>query len=76
MSDNQVDGLVRLRDTVSLTQAAEILGFDSFRAVNELIRKGFLKSYRLKFNRNKRVLRKDIEALTILEEIDETRSAA
>ena len=71
-----MDGMVRLKDTVSLTQAADMLGFDSFRAVKELIRKGHLKSYRLKFNRNQRVLRKEVEALTILEEVNESGSTA
>ena len=61
--------VMRISDTYSLSEAAEVLGFENFRNVNELIRKGFLKSYKTKFSRNKRVLRKEVEALTEVEEI-------
>jgi len=68
MSDTQVNGIVKLSDTYSLTEAATKLGFDSFRSVKHLVNKGILKSYKTKFSRYKRVLKADVEALTELEE--------
>jgi len=68
MSDTQVNRIVKLSDTYSLTEAASKLGFDSFRSVKHLVKKGVLKSYKTKFSKYQRVLKKEVEALTELEE--------
>lgn len=68
MSDTQVNGIVKLSDTYSLTEAATKLGFDSFRSVKHLVKRGVLKSYKTKFSKYQRVLKKEVEALTELEE--------
>lgn len=69
MSDKNGDKNIRLDETLSLSEAALVLKFDSFRSINELIRKKKLKSFRTPFSRNKRVLKSEVEALTIMEEI-------
>jgi len=68
MSGTKVNGIVRLNETYSLTEAATKLGFDSFRSVKHLVKKGVLKSYKTKFSKYQRVLKKEVEALTELEE--------
>lgn len=60
---------VRLSETISLSEAAVILGYDSFRSVKELIKRKKLKGYKTSYSRNTRVLKSDIEKLTIMEEI-------
>ena len=54
---------------LSLSEAARILKFDSFRSVNELIKAKKLRAFKTPFSRNKRVLKSEIEALTVMEEI-------
>jgi hypothetical protein len=60
---------VRISDTLSLTEAALMLKFDNFRGVSELIRNKKLRAFKTPFSRNKRVLKSEVEALTIMEEI-------
>ena len=60
---------VRLADTLSLSEAAMVLKFDSFRSVNELIKAKKLRAFKTPFSRNKRVLKSEVEALTVMEEI-------
>jgi hypothetical protein len=60
---------VRLGETLSLSEAARVLKFDSFRSVNELIRTKKLRAFKTPFSRNKRVLKSELEALTVMEEV-------
>lgn len=69
MSEKVCGKQVRLADTLSLSEAARILKFDSFRSVNELIKAKKLRAFKTPFSRNKRVLKSEIEALTVMEEI-------
>lgn len=69
MSEKVCEKQVRLADTLSLSEAAKILKFDSFRSVNELIKAKKLRAFKTPFSRNKRVLKLEIEALTIMEEV-------
>jgi hypothetical protein len=69
MSEKVCGKQVRLAETLSLSEAARILKFDSFRSVNELIKAKKLRAFKTPFSRNKRVLKSEIEALTVMEEI-------
>ena len=69
MSEKVCGKQVRLADTLSLSEAARILKFDSFRSVNELIKAKKLRAFKTPFSRNKRVLKSEIEALTVMEEV-------
>lgn len=69
MSENVCGKQVRLADTLSLSEAAMVLKFDSFRSVNELIKAKKLRAFKTPFSRNKRVLKSEVEALTVMEEI-------
>jgi hypothetical protein len=69
MSEKVCGKQVRLAETLSLSEAARILKFDSFRSVNELIKAKKLRAFKTPFSRNKRVLKTEIEALTVMEEI-------
>jgi hypothetical protein len=69
MSEKVCGKQVRLAETLSLSEAARILKFDSFRSVNELIKAKKLRAFKTPFSRNKRVLKSEIEVLTVMEEI-------
>ena len=69
MSEKVCGKQARLAETLSLSEAARILKFDSFRSVNELIKAKKLRAFKTPFSRNKRVLKSEIEALTVMEEI-------
>ena len=58
-----------IRDTVSLSEAAEMLGLDGFRNVKHLIKKGLLRSYKSKFSNRVRVSRAEVLTLTEVEEV-------
>ena len=55
-------------DTISQSEAAEILGLPNFRSVSYLIRRGILKAYKKKWSKWNVVLRKDVLALKEVEE--------
>lgn len=58
-----------VRSTLSLSEAAEILGFKSFRQVNTLIKKGLLSPFKTKWSNNKRVSKLEVENLAKVEKI-------
>lgn len=56
-------------DTISLTEAADMLGLDGFRNVKHLIKKGLLRSFKTKFSNRHRVLRSEVKELAKVEEV-------
>ena len=56
-------------ETISLSEAAEILGLKSFRNVKMLIERGVLKGYRRQWSNRTRVSKADVEDLSLVEEI-------
>jgi len=56
-------------ETVSLSEAAEILGLKSFRNVKTLIERGVLKGYRRQWSNRLRVSKEDVEKLSLVEEV-------
>jgi len=56
-------------ETVSLSEAAEILGLKSFRNVKTLIERGVLKGYRRQWSNRLRVSKEDVERLSLVEEV-------
>ena len=58
-----------IKETISLSDAAELLGLESFRNVKHLIRKGLLRSFQSRFSRNARVLESEVQELCKLEEV-------
>ena len=67
--DQNKDIAMDIKSTMSLSEAAEALGFSSFRQVNTLIKKGLLDSFITKWSIRKRVCKKQVEELTKLERI-------
>jgi len=59
---------ITVDDTISLSEAAQILGLTSFRQVNKMIKNGHLKAYKKKWSDRKVVLRADVLALREVEE--------
>ena len=59
---------VTVVDTISLSEAATLLGFESFHGVKKLIRAGKLNAFRKKWSRNRVVLRSDVEKLAEVED--------
>jgi len=59
---------VDIKETLSLSDAAEVLGLESFRHVKALIKRGLLRSFKSKFSRNARVLSSEVQELCQLEE--------
>jgi hypothetical protein len=70
MSEIDENKDIKLSETISLSKAATILGYDSFRSVKELIKRKKLKGYKTSFSRNTRVLKSEVDALTIMEEVE------
>ena len=70
MSEIDENKDIKLSETISLSEAAVILGYDSFRSVKELIKRKKLKGYKTTFSRNTRVLKNEVDALTIMEEVE------
>jgi|13_taG_2_1085334.scaffolds.fasta_scaffold247569_2 hypothetical protein len=58
-------------ETVSLSEAAEILGLKSFRNVKTLIERGVLKGYRRQWSNRLRVSKEDVEKLSLVEEVSQ-----
>lgn len=67
MSNEQVEK-IDIKETMSLSDAAEVLGLDSFRHVKALIKRGLLRKFKSKFSRNARVLASEVQELCQLEE--------
>lgn len=65
---NEIVEKVDIKETMSLSDAAEVLGLDSFRHVKSLIKRGLLRSFKSKFSRNARVLASEVQELCQLEE--------
>ena len=68
--DENKDSLMDIKSSLSLSEAANILGFASFRQVNALIKKGLLDSFISKWSTRKRVCKKQVEELSKLEKIN------
>lgn len=68
--DEKHNSTMDIKSTLSLSEAAEILGFQSFRQVNALIKKGLLDPFVTKWSIRKRVSKKQVEELTKLEKIN------
>jgi hypothetical protein len=69
MDENNKELALDVKSTLSLSEAAEILGFKSFRQVNSLIKKGFLSSFKTKWSNNKRVSKIEVENLAKVDKI-------
>ena len=67
--DENKDMALDIKSTLSLSEAAEALGFKSFRQVNVLIKKGLLSPFKSKWSNNKRVSKLEVENLAKVEKI-------
>lgn len=67
--DENKDMALDIKSTLSLSEAAETLGFKSFRQVNVLIKKGLLSPFKSKWSNNKRVSKLEVENLAKVEKI-------
>ena len=62
---------IKNNDLITLTEAAEILGYKCFRQVNSLVKKGRLKAYKLALYKQKKfVSRKEVNSLLEVEEVE------
>jgi hypothetical protein len=62
---------LKIGDCISLSEASKMLGYKSFRNVNDLIKKGHLKAYRRKWSKYKMVSKVEVEKLQIVEEVND-----
>jgi len=60
---------LKIGDCISLSEASKMLGYKSFRNVNDLIKKGYLKAYKRKWSKYKMVSKKEVEKLLEVEEV-------
>ena len=60
---------LKIGDCISLSEASKMLGYKSFRNVNNLIKNGHLKAYRRKWSKYKLVSKAEVEKLQIVEEV-------
>lgn len=64
----QKSNTITVDEIISLTEAAELLGLNSFRQVKTMIKNGHLKAYNKKWSKVKHVLKTDVIALREVEE--------
>ena len=60
---------LKIGDCITLSEASKMLGYKSFRNVNDLIKKGYLKGYKKRWSKYKMVSRQEVEKLQEVEEV-------